>query len=199
VGEVTQASFGGTPLLHDLIADYGVLAIFLGAVAEGETAVFLGGVFAHRHILAYWQVALAASLGSFLTDQALFLAGRYAARSPFVGRITAAPVMKKVTSFLETHPTGFIFAFRFIYGMRTVSPVAIGLSKVPAVRFLALNSAAAFLWGLAISATGYLFGNAIEVLFGRLRLHIHFLIAVVVAVVAAATLAIIMRRRQLFG
>lgn len=183
-------------MLHGLIANYGVVAVFLGALTEGETAVFLGGVFAHRHLLPYWQVALAASLGSLLTDQALFLAGRYAARSSLVGRITAAPAMRKVTSFLDTHPTGFIFAFRFIYGMRTVGPVAIGLSKVPIVRFLALNAAAALLWGLAVTAIGYLFGNTVEMLFGRLHLHIHLLIAVAVAVAAVATVAIVMRPRQ---
>lgn len=186
-------------MLHDLIANYGVLAVLLGAGTEGETAAFLGGVFAHRHILAYWQVALAAGLGSFLADQVLFLAGRYAARSSFVGRMIASPAMRRVTSFLETHPTSFIFAFRFIYGIRTVSPVAIGLSKIPAVRFLILNSAAAFLWGVVITAIGYLFGDAVETLFGRLHLHIHLLITLAVAVTAVAIVAVVMRwRRQVW-
>ncbi len=48
--------------------------------------------------------------------------------------------------------TGFILAFRFIYGMRTVSPVIIGLSSVSARRFVVLNAVAAIVWGVVISA-----------------------------------------------
>ncbi len=47
---------------------------------------------------------------------------------------------------LERHPTGFILAFRFLYGMRTISPVIIGLSGVPFRKFLLLNAIAAGIW-----------------------------------------------------
>lgn len=180
--------------LAEFISHYGPLAVFLGAGAEGETAAFLGGVFAHRHLMPYWQAAMAAALGSFVADQFFFLAGRYARKLRFVRRFAASDVMGRITHLLETYPTGFILSFRFIYGIRIISPVAIGLSSVPPWRFLLLNFVAAAIWGTVITAVGYLFGNVVETLFGRLRLHIHLLIALATILVATAIAAVIGRK-----
>ncbi len=180
--------------LETLISQYGVLALFLGAAFEGETAVFLGGVFAHRHFMSWWEAATAAALGSFAADQAWFFAGRYANRLAIVQRFLKTDATQKVNQLLEAHPTGFILAFRFIYGMRTVSPVAIGLSSVPAARFVILNFIAAVVWAVLITTIGYLFGNAVELLFGRLKLHLHLVIAVFVIAAVVGVLAFVSRR-----
>ena len=34
------------------IAQYGLIAVFLGCLAEGETAALLGGFFAHQQVFA---------------------------------------------------------------------------------------------------------------------------------------------------
>ncbi|MND29455.1 Inner membrane protein YohD [compost metagenome] len=185
--------------LEHLISQYGVLAVFLGAAFEGETAVFLGGVFAHRHFMSWWEAATAAAIGSFAADQAWFFAGRYANRLALVQRFLKTDAAQKVSQLLEAHPTGFILAFRFIYGMRTVSPIAIGLSSVPALRFVILNFIAAVVWAVMITAIGYLFGNAVEMLFGRLRLHLHMLIAIAAIAVILAALAYLIRRQMRGG
>lgn len=185
--------------LEHLISQYGVLAVFLGAAFEGETAVFLGGVFAHRHFMSWWEAATAAAIGSFAADQAWFLAGRYANRLALVQRFLKTDAAQKVSQLLEAHPTGFILAFRFIYGMRTVSPIAIGLSSVPALRFVILNFIAAVVWAVLITTIGYLFGNAVEILFGRLKLHLHMLIAIAAIAVILAALAYLIRRQMRGG
>ncbi len=185
--------------LEHLISQYGVLAVFLGAAFEGETAVFLGGVFAHRHFMSWWEAATAAAIGSFAADQAWFFAGRYANRLALVQRFLKTDAAQKVSQLLEAHPTGFILAFRFIYGMRTVSPIAIGLSSVPALRFVILNFIAAVVWAVMITTIGYLFGNAVEMLFGRLKLHLHMLIAIAAIAVILAALAYVIRRQMRGG
>ena len=185
--------------LEHLISQYGVLAVFLGAAFEGETAVFLGGVFAHRHFMSWWEAATAAAIGSFAADQAWFFAGRYANRLALVQRFLKTDAAQKVSQLLEAHPTGFILAFRFIYGMRTVSPIAIGLSSVPALRFVILNFIAAVVWAVLITTIGYLFGNTVEMLFGRLKLHLHMLIAIAAIAVILAALAYVIRRQMRGG
>jgi len=180
--------------LETLISQYGPLAVFLGAGFEGETAVFLGGVFAHRQLFPFWQAALAAVLGSFLVDQAWFFAARYAHNLAPVQRLMKTQAAAKVHQLLEAHPTSFILSFRFIYGMRTVSPIAIGLTSVPALRFMMLNFIAAVVWGIAITAIGYLFGNAVESIFGRLRLHSHLLIALGFVIVVLVLAAFLLRK-----
>ncbi|MBB3393785.1 VTT domain-containing protein [Rhizobium sp. BK060] len=181
-------------MLERLIGEYGVLAVFLGAAAEGETAAFLGGVFAHRQLIPYWQVALAACLGSFVADQFFFLSGRYATKWSYVQKLLGSEPIARVTRLLEAHPTGFILAFRFIYGIRTISPVAIGVSKVSTRRFVILNAIAALIWGVLITAIGFLAGQAVEALLGRLQLHLHLLIAMACVAILVPVSAFVFRR-----
>ena len=70
---------------------------------------------------------------------------------------------------MDRHPDGFILSLRFLYGLRTVGPIALGVSNVPAPRFLVLNVVAAAIWAVCFSLLGYLFGQTIESLLGRLH------------------------------
>jgi membrane protein DedA with SNARE-associated domain len=174
-----------------LIEQYGLFAVFIGAAIEGETVVFLGGVLSHRHLLPYWTVALTASAGSFCADQIFFFAGRYARQFPAVQAILRRPAFARVNELLERYPTGFIFAFRFLYGLRTISPIAIGTSKIRTEKFVLLNATAALVWGPFISGLGYVFGQSIEQAIGFLPLHQHVLIALIgIIVVLAAVVAV---------
>jgi membrane protein DedA with SNARE-associated domain len=188
-----QHGFWGAPTLlsiEHLIEHYGLLAIFIGAGIEGEAVVFLGGVLAHRGLLPYWQVACAAAVGSFLLDQVLFFTGRYARGNVWVQKIISHPIFARVTDLLERYPTGFILAFRFIYGMRTISPIAIGMSRIPILKFVALNALAAAIWGPVISGIGFVFGRGIERILGKFPLagHLSIAVAVVIALMLIAFL-----------
>ena len=77
------------------------------------------------------------------------------------------PAFARALGWLERYPIGFIFAFRFIYGLRTVSPVAIGTSRVEARLFLIVNAVAAVVWGVTFTTIGYLFGRQFEHLLHR--------------------------------
>ena len=186
-------------MLETLIAKYGLLAVLIGSGIEGETVVFLGGVSAHRHLLPFWGVAAAAALGSFIADQIFFFLGRRASGSAWVRKWTSHPVAARGKALLERYPTGFILAFRFIYGMRNISPVIIGLSAVPVRKFVMLNALAALVWGLVISAAGYLFSNVIEAVLGRMHLHVHLIIGLVFAVAFGGVLWIWSRWRLAKG
>ena len=62
-----------------------------------------------------------------------------------------------------------ILAFRFLYGLRTVSPFVIGMSEVSAVKFLLLNAIGALTWAIVIGSGGYLFGSALEAVIGDIK------------------------------
>lgn len=182
--------------LEKLIQTYGVVAVFLGAAVEGETAAFLGGVFAHRHLLHYWTVAAAAALGSFSADQLYFLLGRYAGNSPTVHKMMGSPKIARVVSMLENHPRLFIFGFRFVYGIRTISPFVIGASSVKARTFVVANFLAASLWGVGITGLGYVSGGLIEMFLGTLKLHVHLLVAMAFVIPVIVTMAAILAKRM---
>ena len=162
--------------IEAIVARWGVAAVFAGAMLEGETAVIAGGLIAHQGLVAWPLAVAAAALGSFLADQFFFAAGRRYRDRPFVQRWTHKRAFAKALQLLERYPTGFIFAFRFLYGFRTVSPVAIGTSQVPASTFVVINAAAAIVWAALFTALGYWFGEAVTEVAGRLRPSRHTLL-----------------------
>jgi len=176
--------------IETLIAQYGLAAIFLGAGLEGETAVVTGGVLAHQHLLPLWGSAAAAVAGSFAADQLFFLAGRRYRDTARVRKIAAKPAFAKALDTLERHPTVFILGFRFLYGLRTISPIAIGTSHVPARTFMMLNAISAAVWGVMFTGIGYLFGDtlldAVHSIMPKHKLAGVAILAVVVAVVMTA-------------
>jgi membrane protein DedA with SNARE-associated domain len=153
--------------IEALISRFGLAAIFAGAGLEGETAAIAGGILAHQHILSLPGAAIAAALGSFTVDQAFFVLGRHFRDNPRVTKILDKPAAERAMETLERHPTAFILGFRFLYGLRTVSPVAVGTSDVPQTRFVALNAIAATLWSALFTAIGFGIGGPLRPYFHR--------------------------------
>lgn len=164
-----------------LIAAYGYYAVFLGAFIEGETVLVLGGVAAHRGYLDLPWVMAAAFAGGWLGDQLYFFLGRrhgnaLLARFPALER--RATTARRL---IDKHHTLVIVAVRFLYGLRTVGPMAIGMSGVPAARFMALNALGAFFWAVAVTAAGYAFSGAVDALMPQIRHYEEYLFLTVLA------------------
>lgn len=179
--------------LKELIAAYGYYAVLLGSIAEGETVLVLGGIAAHRGYLDLPGVMAAAFAGGWLGDLAYFLFGRRYGGA-FLARFPALrPKAEKARRLVEQHPVLVIVSVRFLYGLRTVGPMVIGMSAVPTSRFLALNALGAALWAVVITTAGYVFSNAVEALLPQIRHDEEYLFA---AVLAAGILAWVIGRAR---
>lgn len=149
-------------MLESLIVRWGYLAIAFGTFLEGESVLILGGALAHRGLLSLPLVMLTAFLSGFAGDQFWFQMGRrygqpLIARHPkWLARIVAAQAR------LERYGDIFVFGFRFIYGIRTVTPALLGMSAYPRPRFVVLNFAGVAIWSVAISWAGWAVGAAFE-------------------------------------
>lgn len=148
--------------MEQLILQYGIIAIFLGAGIEGEPFALAGGVLAHRHWLPFPTATLAAIAGSCAIDQLWFHLSRHFRQSRLVRSVARRPAFDRSLGLIERHPVWFVLLFRFAYGLRAVAPVAIGASQVPARLFVPLNLLAAIAWGGLFTALGYGFGPIFE-------------------------------------
>jgi len=140
--------------------------LFLGTALEGETVLLVAAFLAHHGYLELQWVVVAGALGAFVGDQTCFQLGRRrigAAARRFIQR---RPVwqrrLTRAQGLLERYQTPLILGFRFLYGLRTVTPFAIGMSDIRTRRFVTLDAIAAAFWALLISLLGYVFGAAIE-------------------------------------
>ncbi len=167
------------------LATYGPIFVLFGAAIEGNTVAITSGFLAHQGLISPWAVFLAAFIGTWLFDQALFTAGRRAASLPFLQRQIARPSFTRALGLVGRNPTPILLVARFVPGLRNVAPLAFAASHVPALRFFALNLLAAALWAAADTTLGYLFGGAIEAAGGVLPALEHKL-GWAVAIAAAA-------------
>jgi membrane protein DedA with SNARE-associated domain len=148
--------------LSSLVEQYGYFAVFVGALAEGESLLLAAGYAAHRGWLELPEVMLAAFAGGMLGDLFFFWLGRtrgerLMARHPQVTRHA-----QRMRGLLQRHPNSAILSVRFLYGLRTAGPIALGALGVPVRRFVLLNLLGALLWASLFTALGFQFGNTLQ-------------------------------------
>lgn len=179
--------------LGALVAQYGYPVVLLGTMLEGETVLLLAGFAAHRGYLALWAVIAVAMAGATLGDQLAFAAGRR-----WGGRLAAMhPRLQlgvdRALSLLRERRDGFVFVNRFLIGLRTAGPFAVGMTDMPWPRFLAVNLAGAALWSALIAGLGYVVGEGLERVLGDVRRVEE---GIIVALLAIAVAAGVVRRRR---
>lgn len=155
--------------IEKLIETYGYFALFVGTLLEGETIVVIAGFAARRGYLRLEFVVLVSFIGTLVIDQLFFFIGRLKGKSFLHRRLGWRPQIERANRLLTRYDTWLILGFRFIYGMRTVSPLVIGMSEVKTRRFVVLNIIAAMVWAIVIATSGYFFGAALETLLGNVK------------------------------
>lgn len=163
--------------MEHLIAEYGYWAVLAGTFFEGETVPVLAGFAAHEGMLRLDLVMLCAFIGSFTGDQVWFWVGRRYGKTWLAKHPKSAVAAERVGRLLDRWGDLFVLSFRFLYGLRAVSPIAIALSSISVIRFAALNLVSAAVWAVAVGSLGYVFGQAIEGMMGRLKVWEHRILA----------------------
>lgn len=151
--------FGIDPI--ELLDTYGYLALFIGTFLEGETIVLIAGFLAQQGLLKPPLIALAAFCGSVTSDQLMFTLGRWKGVQIIQRFPRLQKKVKKASKLLSRYETPLILGFRFVYGVRNVTPILMGVSGVSRLKFTTLNVIGAAAWSLTFTYTGFFFGHAV--------------------------------------
>jgi len=173
------------------MSTYGYLAVFLGTLLEGETVLLLGGYAAHRGHLSLPLVMVVAFAGSLLGDQTMFWLGHRYGRRILTRWPGLEPRVARVKPLLDRFGNVFALIFRFFYGIRNVTPLAMSIGGFPPRRFLALNVLGAGVWAAVVSTVGYVFGEAAEAALPHT--HHYQLVGLVAGIFAVMIFAIVRR------
>ncbi len=149
----------------ELLHAYGYMALAAGAFLEGEFIVILAGVFAHQGYLSPVPAVLCAFGGSLVSDQLMFSLGRWKGNAILHRFPHLEKKAPKARDLLERYEVPLILGFRFIYGIRNVTPLLMGMGRVNRWKFLALNTVSAMVWAASFIGLGYFFGQAATTLF----------------------------------
>lgn len=155
--------------IESFIDSYGYAAILIGTFLEGETILVLGGFAAHRGYLSLPWVIVAALAGTLFGDQLYFFLGRWHGQKVLAKRPSWKARAARVENLLQRFQKPLIVVFRFLYGLRTVTPFVIGMSSVSTLQFVLLNIIGALVWSVLVGTGGYAFGSALEAIIGDVK------------------------------
>jgi membrane protein DedA with SNARE-associated domain len=178
----------------ELIEEYGYLAVFLGAFVEGETVLVIAGFLASGGHLEMAAIIASGFAGGLAGDQTYFYLGRARGRSLLEHRESWRPRVAKLEALFIRHAILLMLGYRFMYGVRLVTPMFLGAFGVARLRFLAYNVVNASVWAALIAGLGYAFGEMMTDIFDQIRRY--ELVFVVLLAAAGIAVWLILRARN---
>src|SRR6267378_5274193 len=177
--------------LSDLIGRYGLYAVFLLVMIEGDLTLLLAGVLAHSYFFgpnSFAGVLLAGTLGGSVSDNIAYLSGRTFRKGVRGLRFyrAAKPRMERLT---KNFGGLSIFLSKYIYGLRWASCIFHGVGRMPYLRFVLLSLGSCFIWVLLLSGAGYFFSGAVISIIGDFHRLGKILLVIVVLGIAGFYLA----------
>jgi membrane protein DedA with SNARE-associated domain len=173
--------------VNDLLFQYGLYALFILVMLEGDITLLLAGVLAHSAFFgdySFARVLLWGTIGGCLSDNLAYFAGRGFSEGVRQFRFyrAAQPRLQRLTT--KFGPLS-IFLSKYIYGLRWASCVFYGVGHMPYLRFLLLSFASCFMWVSILAGAGYFFSGAVMRFIGDFqRLGKVLLIIVLLGIVA---------------
>ena len=168
--------FGVDP--HQLLQDYGYWTLLIWTFLEGETVVVIAGILAQQGYMDPKLIALCAFCGSCSSDQFMFLLGKYKGPAVLARFPKLARNADRAERLIRKYETPLILGFRFVYGVRNITPIMLGINRVNHLKFLGLNIVGAGVWAITFTGGGYFFGKLFEqVMHEAAHLALYLLIA----------------------
>jgi len=164
-------------LLH-LLQEYGYIVLFFWSILEGELGLIMAGIMSHTGHMNVGLSIFIAGLGGFTGDQIYFYIGRYSKR--YIHKKMHKHRRKFAVAHLLLKKYGWplIFIQRYLYGLRTVIPMSIGLTRYSAGKFAFINLLSAWVWAALTILPAWYFGEEILGVLKYAKAHWYFALPV---------------------
>ncbi len=154
--------------LSQIIAQYGIYAVFALCMVEGDITLLMSGALAHSGFFgrySFLKLFVMGTLGGMAGDCIAYGVGRVFHQNAKHYRFyqMAQPRIEKLIAKFGAFA---IVISKYIYGIRAAMCVFYGIGKMPFGRFLILDAISCSLWVLILGGTGYFFSGAITSIIG---------------------------------
>jgi len=143
------------------LSTYGYAVVFFYSLGGGFIALLGAGVLSFMGKMDLTVSISIAFIANFIGDSLLFYMSRYHKTEMMEYFRKHRRKLAFSHLLMKRHGSWIIVMKKFIYGLKTLIPLAIGLSKYDFWKFSAYNAIGAAIWALLIGEGSYLFGGAI--------------------------------------
>lgn len=147
--------------MEELIREWGYLILFFYSFGGGFVALAAAGVLSYSGELNLATSMIVAGSANFIGDQFLFLLARnnkeYARN--MMGKYHN--YVAKTENLMIKFGSFAILLQKYIYGIKTLIPLVIGLTTYDTKKFILFNAIGALLWALIVGFVSYNLGEVI--------------------------------------
>lgn len=158
--------------LSSQIGVWGYVILFFYSLGGGFVAILAAGILSSGVVesinsLNIYICIFIAALANFIGSNALF----------YISRNQKAEVMKYLSKhkrkialshiWIKKYDFFVIFLHKYLYGIKTIIPMVIGIGKYKASKFLIYNFFASFIWAGLIGGVSYLMGDILRRLYDK--------------------------------
>lgn len=141
---------------------YGYVVLFLYSFGGGFVALMGAGVLSYTGHMDLSTSIAVAFIANFLGDTMLFYMGRYHKKEVIAYMHKHKRKLALSHLLMKRNGSWVVFLQKYVYGIKTLIPLAIGITKYDFKKFAILNFFASAVWALVVGIGSYMAGEAIR-------------------------------------
>ncbi|GAA9159346.1 DedA family protein [Helicobacter pylori] len=155
--------------------EWGYLILFVYSLGGGYVGIVIASILsATTHALDIKITIFVAFLGNMVGSGALVVFARYQKREFLQYFQKHRRKLALASLWVKRYALLMIFVNKYLYGIKSVVPLAVGFSKYPLKRFLWLNVLSSFLWALIAGSVSFKASDWVKTLYERLSHYTSF-------------------------
>ena len=175
---------------------YGYVVLFLYSFGGGFIALMGAGVLSYTGHMDLTTSILVAFIANFIGDMVLFYMGRYNKKEVMGYMHKHKRKLALSHILMRKHGSWVIFLQKYVYGIKTLIPLAIGLTKYDLKKFAIFNLIASAIWALVIGIASYMAGEAIKSAYEVIAQWPYIIPIILVAIIASLWLYLTIKTKK---
>lgn len=137
------------------ISDFGYMILFLYSMGGGYVGIIAAGVLSANGMLDIYLSILIAILGNISGSTLYAYLARFQKKEFYKYFKKHKRKLAMMSLLIKKYDWWIILTCKYLHGIRTLIPLAIGLSKFSFVKFLVINIIACIIWGFVLGFAGF--------------------------------------------
>lgn len=150
---------------QDSYQTWGYLILFVYCMGSGYVGIVIAGILSSLGSMDIGISILVAFLGNTFGSTVLSVLGRYQKNEILKYFAKHRRKVALVHIWMKKYGIWLIFFNKYIYGIKTIVPIAIGVSKYKMAKFLTLNALACLIWATLIGVVSYFASEFVKKIF----------------------------------
>lgn len=162
--------------MEELIRDWGYIILFLYSFGGGFVALVVAGILSYSGELNIVISIIVAGVANFIGDQFLFTIAR---KNKHQAKQMMQKHKRKIALshlMMRKYGSWVVFIQKYIYGIKTLIPLAMGLTKYSYMKFVFFNALATILWALVVGIASYTLGEVVYTYIDEIKSYIPFVV-----------------------